>query len=191
MTEHAYENPGAITYHQDGLLDLFMGFTLLTFGIGILTENVWLSGIMPAALLPIWISGRKSILKGRVHEEDLRSNHEGLRMTAMAGLFVLTALAGVGALAVTLLIPDWMHTWPAENSDLILGLGGALLLGIIGLILSARRLYAYTLLAVIIFVISYIFDGPLWLSTVTLSLSMILTGLIVLMRFLSKHPRIS
>ena len=106
----------------------------------------------------------------------------------MTGLFVLTALAGGATLVATQLIPDWMHAW---TIDIFLGLGGAVLLGTIGFILSARRLYAYAFLTVIILSIGYLFNGPLWLSLMILSGVMILTGLAVLVRFLSEHPRIN
>jgi hypothetical protein len=185
MNERTMENQWTITYHQDGLLDMFIGITLLGFGIGILTRNTWLSSILPAALVPVWISARSSLLRSRVQIDEVRSSAGSLRLVALAGLFTLTFIAGVGAMTAVLLIPEWMHAW---TKDLLLGLGGALLLDLVGLILSARRLYVYALLSVVIFAISYIFNGPLWLSMVVLSGIIILIGMMVLLRFLSEHP---
>lgn len=191
MTDHTYENQGMITYHKDGLLDIYIGFSLLTFGFGILTGNTWLGGVIPAVLVPTWISSRKSILDGRVHEEELRSDRAGLRMTAIMGLFALTVLAGLAAFAATLLAPDWTRTWIAGNFDLLSGLAGATMLGIMGMILNTRRLYAYALLSVIIFTLNDMLGGPLWVSTLALGTIMIFTGLLILLRFLSTHPRYS
>jgi len=189
MTEYSPGTLVSISYHEDGFLDLFIGLTILIFGIGILTGNAWLAGVMPAVLISTWMSGRQSLLKGRVRSKDLRAKKDGLRMTALMGIFFMTMLAGVGAFFATLLIPDWRHGWIAENFDLLLGMGGGLLIGAIGYITGNRRLYVYMVLAVVIFLISYLLSGPLWLSLVVLGGIMLLAGTSVLIRFLSEHPR--
>jgi hypothetical protein len=184
-------NAALLSYHQDGLLDLCMGFSLLTFGFAILTGNTWLGAILPAALIPTWLPIRNSFLHSRVGVEDLRSAGEGWRLMAMMGFFMLTMLGGVAAFAAIVLFSGWMRTWVSEYLMLLLGLGGAGMLVAIGFIMGAKRLYAYAALTMIIFAASYLLAAPLWLSLVALAVSMILIGSVVLVRFLSEHPRIS
>lgn len=191
MANRRAANAALFTYHQDGLLDLCMGFSLLTFGFALLTGNTWLGAILPAALIPTWLPIRNSFLQSRLSVEDLRSAGANWRIMALTGFFVLTMMAGVAAFAATVLFSDWMRSWVAEYFMLLLGLGSAGSLIAIGFIVNARRLYAYAALTMIIFAASYLLVAPLWLSLVVLGVSMILIGSILLVRFLSEHPRIN
>jgi hypothetical protein len=57
-----------MSYHQDGLIDIFVGIYVLLFGLGILLSAVtdfstWfiIPAIFPAVMVPIWISAKKRI----------------------------------------------------------------------------------------------------------------------------------
>ena len=54
-----------MSYHQDGLLDIFVGVDILLVGIGILlltmtNFSMWfiVPAIFPAIMVPIWISAK-------------------------------------------------------------------------------------------------------------------------------------
>jgi hypothetical protein len=62
------EKKAYMSYHQDGLLDIFVGVYILGFGLGVLADVIWRLGfgsIMPAILvaiiLPIWIAAKRKI----------------------------------------------------------------------------------------------------------------------------------
>ena len=49
MTSNKIDNRLS-AYHQDGLLDLFIGFAILFAGLFLWTEMVWMAGIF----IPAW-----------------------------------------------------------------------------------------------------------------------------------------
>jgi hypothetical protein len=67
------EKRAYMSYHQDGLLDIFAGLYILGFGLGIIMDVLWEFGfgvIMPAILiatvLPIWIEAKRKITMPRI-----------------------------------------------------------------------------------------------------------------------------
>jgi hypothetical protein len=62
-----------MSYHQDGLIDIFVGIYVLLFGSGILLLTVtdfstWfvVPAIFPAIMIPVWISAKKRITMPRI-----------------------------------------------------------------------------------------------------------------------------
>jgi hypothetical protein len=62
------EKRTCMSYHQDGLIDIFIGIYVLLFGLGILLRTLgdfgtWfvIPAIFPAIMVPIWVSAKKRI----------------------------------------------------------------------------------------------------------------------------------
>ena len=83
------------SYHQDGLLDIFIGIYILLFGIGILLSttgdfNSWflLPGIFPALMVPIWMSAKKRITITRIGYVKIGNKGSNKIMAIFIGLTV-------------------------------------------------------------------------------------------------------
>ena len=92
-----------MSYHQDGLIDIFLGIYVLLFALGILLKNLTDSsmwtvapGIFPAIMLPIWISVKKRITMPRIGYVKFGTRRGGKLLAVIIGLMV----AGLGAFMV-------------------------------------------------------------------------------------------
>ena len=55
------ERKAYLSYHEDGILDLFIGFNILLFGLWILADMVYLAGAFVAISTPIYTQMKKQI----------------------------------------------------------------------------------------------------------------------------------
>ena len=84
-------------FYKDGLLDLFIGIGLALAGAWMFTERVWMMGVYPAIMLPVWQETRKKTLaRLGVQETRARMVYESRTRAVLLGM----AIAGM----VTLLL---------------------------------------------------------------------------------------
>ena len=88
-----------ISYHQDGLIDIFIGIYILLFATAILANNVldlstWfvIPAIFPALMVPIWIGLKKRITVPRIGFVKFKKAGATNKLTV---IFVGTLVAGV------------------------------------------------------------------------------------------------
>ncbi len=60
------EKKAFTSYHQDGLLDIFLGIGIIVFGLGMATDQFYFGSIMPAILFPLWAAAKKAITIPRI-----------------------------------------------------------------------------------------------------------------------------
>ncbi|MFX0069095.1 MAG: hypothetical protein ACFFA1_08200 [Promethearchaeota archaeon] len=191
------------SYHQDGLIDIWSGLFVVFFGIGIITEMVWLGGVWAAIFVAGYASLKKSITMPRLGYVEFASGSKSqrwVRLLLLSGVLVL-----VGAFVATTFTwlfngsPSPIFGFIRQNFELILGLGGSAVIGLVGYILGVRRFYIYAILGVLIFTVGHLVLVSLGLfpgSSSTLFGSSILVlgalilapGLVVLLRFLRRYP---
>ena len=182
---------------RDGLVDIFTSGVLLAFGIGMLTENVWLAGILPALLYPLWLSAKERITAPRLRYLDEMSGNVGTVDTAR----IRSALVGMMALLVGSLLlgivffalfssGDYMpqvQAWFRSNFPLAFGTFISLLLAGIALIFRTARFLVYAAIALIAFVLGQLLNLPLEYAMLTIAGLMFIAGWVVLLRFLSAY----
>ena len=85
---------------DDGLLDLFIGISLLFLGLMWLTEYGAFGGLMPALLLPFWPIARKSFVEprsGYVRLAEARRNRVRRGIAGSLAFGTLALLLGIAA----------------------------------------------------------------------------------------------
>ena len=190
------ERKAYMSYHQDGLLDIFAGIYILGFGLGVILDVLWEFGfgvIMPAILivtvLPIWIAAKRKITVPRIGYVNFGTRGAN-KITAV---FIGTMVAGLGAFFVFTLATfqgesrQWLELI-VQNGMLIVGFGTLVVCTLFGYTMGLRRLYAYGLLAVIVLAIGH-FTGIHFAYIITaLGITVIVTGIAVLINFVKKYP---
>lgn len=172
------------SYFQDGLWDIFMGLLMLTMGIRGLTDNVWFTLGVGAAVL-VSLVGKKFITVpriGRVKFGPARKAKQR-KLMAVVGIAVLATLI---LLLTTLLGLDTPQAVVAP----ILVICIALVFGLMAYYMDFGRLYAYGLLFAISMALWETFEEPI--GPIAFSVSggiALLIGLVVLIRFLRKYPK--
>lgn len=189
------ERRAYLSYYGDGLLDIFVGLVIMSIPFHIVTDTVWMSGIMIGILLPMWAVGKRFITIPRMGLVKFGSARTGslVRMYAavVVGLFI-TFMAGIGVfLAAKDTIPPWLDVtlgWLAENSLLALGFVSLAILSFGAAMSGINRLYGYGLLGLITLAAGHFLGGSGALFTALWGALVILCGLFLLARFIRQYP---
>jgi hypothetical protein len=179
---------------RDGLGDIFAGFSILVFGLGIWADMPWMLAIFPAAFLPLWQSMRKRLIEPRLPRYSVQSSHLAAARTKQAvlvGVFFMTMVAGL--LAFWLFgaesLPLDLRTFIREYFLVGLGLFGAFVWMLVGLIFQAWRFFLYAGLTLVSIIIGHLFQISLWTIMASLGAMILLIGIVVFIRFLMTHPK--
>ncbi len=191
------ERRAYMSYHQDGLLDIFAGLYVLGFGLGIFVDIVWDFGmgviIMPGGLiavaLPVWIAAKRKITMPRIGFVNF-----GMRgATKLTALFIGTMVAGLGVFFAFTLASfqggsrQWLDLI-FQNGMIIVGFGSLAVCIIFGYSMGTKRLYAYGLTAVIALVTGHFMGIFFAYILMALGTMVTVTGIALLISFMKKYP---
>jgi len=190
------ERRAYMSYHQDGLLDIFTGVYVLGFGLGIFMDTVWEYGfgaIMPAILiaivLPVWIAAKRRITMPRIGFVKFRTAYT----TKLMAIFIGLAVAGLGVFFAFTLATfqggsrQWLDLI-FQNGMLIVGFGSLAVCILFGYSMGLKRLYAYGLLALISLVIGHFVGVFFAYILMALGTAVVATGVALLISFVRKYP---
>lgn len=181
-----------MSYHQDGLLDVFAGVYVLGFGFGIFLDAVldysfglFVPAMMVALLLPIWISAKRKITLprigfvkfGRQSQTKLMAIYIGLMSSGLAAFFAFALLRG----------GVWVD-FLFENGLLLVGVGGLIVCSLFGYAMGLKRFYAYGLMAFGVLVAGHFLQLFFAYLLIALGALVIAAGLAMLVAFIKKYP---
>jgi len=186
-----------MSYHQDGLIDIFIGVYVLLFALGILLNTVtdfstWfvIPAIFPAIMGPVWISAKKRITMPRIGYVKFGSRGANKLMAIFIGLMV----AGLGAFMV-FTFASRSQTWALTlrnliipNSMIIIGISAAAISSLFAYTMGLKRLYAYGLLTLALVLPGHFITIPFEYSLLTIGLVILVNGFVLLIQFIRKHP---
>ena len=186
-----------MSYHQDGLIDIFVGVYILLFGSGILLKSVtdfttWfvIPAIFPAIMVPIWISVKKQITMPRIGYVKFRSGGANKLTVIFIGLLV----SGLGVF-MAFTFASTTQAWASALRDLIvsysmiiIGIGAATISSLFAYTMGLKRLYAYGLLSLVLFFTGHFITIPFEYLLLTIGLAIIINGFVLLIQFIRKYP---
>jgi hypothetical protein len=187
-----------MSYHQDGLLDIFVGIYVLLFGIGISLMtmsdfSMWfiIPAIFPAIMIPIWIWAKKRITMPRIGYVNF-----GVRgVNKMMAIFIGLMVAGLGVFMVFGLATSMGEGWALtlrdffiSNSMLIIGIGGVAVSSLFAYTMGLKRLYGYGLLIFVLFFTGHLVTIPFEYFLLTIGFVIIISGFVLLLQFIRKYP---
>ncbi len=185
-----------MSYHQDGLIDIFVGVFIISFGLGILLMTVtefsmWflVPAIFPAIMVPIWVSAKKQITMPRIGYVKFRSRGANRLMAVLLGLMV----AGLGTFMVFSFSSSqaWALTLRnliISNGMIIIGIGAVIVSVLFAYTMGLNRLYAYGLLALVLSLAGHFVIIPFEYSLLIIGLAIIINGFVLLIGFIRKYP---
>lgn len=181
-----------MSYHQDGLLDIFVGVYILGFGLGAYLDIVYelgfailLPAIMAAVIIPFWYSAKRMITMPRIGFVNFGKSQANRLMVVFIGLAVLgLAFSVMFSLAAT---QAWVHVI-MRYGMIILGLAGSATCCLIGYSMGLRRLYGYGLLTLVLFVGGHFVGISAWYSMIALGTVITVAGSYLLICFVRKYP---
>jgi hypothetical protein len=185
------ERKAYLSYHQDGILDMFIGFSILLFGMWMLADMAYLAGAFVAIFTPIYAQVKKQITVPRLGYVKFASSRTAkskrtVLLLVIAG--VLAFIPGVLLFITTesgVLAPIQLLI---EYGMIVIGVAGMVLLAAVAYISEIRRLYAYSALFFAIFTGGYFLSIPFVYYIMMLGAVIMLAGLYLLIRFLRMYP---
>ena len=171
-------------YTQDGLWDLFVGVCATGWGLLLGLDLIALVGVICGSAGVLVVVLRQQITHPRVGYVKFRpaGRYRSVIAALVAGLaagilVVTTARTGLGEL-----IRPLFAVWT--------GLAVGTLLAAAGWAFNARRFYAYGALIALAGAVHQWMGVPLWLAVATAGAVIIVSGLVVLSRFLKHNPKV-
>ena len=185
-----------ISYHQDGLIDIFIGTYILLFATAILANNTldlstWfvIPAIFPALIVPIWMGLKKRITVPRIGYVKFKTTGAN-KLTIV---FIGTLVAGLFAFFIFAFgsTQSWaleLRNIITQNGMLFIGLGAFIISSLFGYTMGLNRLYGYGLLALTLFTILQAITFPFEYILFAIGLIIIICGIVLLTRFVQKFP---
>lgn len=190
------EKKAYMSYHQDGLLDIFVGLYILVFGLGIFTMTIWdytfgiiLPGILIVTVLPLWMGVKRKITMPRIGFVNF-----GLRgANKVTAIFTGFMVLGLGAMFVFTFAMVQSESRQLldllfQNGMLIVGFGSLAVSLLFGYSMGLKRFYAYGLLSVISLVIGHFAGFSFAYILIGLGTVIMVTGIALLIGFIQKYP---
>ena len=180
------------------MLDIFVGVYILLFGTGILlltmTDfSMWfiIPAIFPAIMIPLWISAKKRITMPRIGYVKF-----GVRgVNKMMAIFLGLTVVCLGAFMVFGFGASMGEGWALtlrdffiSNSMIIIGIGAVTISSLFAYTMGLNRLYGYGLLIFVLFSTGYFIVIPFEYLLLTTGFVIVISGFILLMRFIQKYP---
>lgn len=188
------ERKAYVSYHEDGLLDLFLGLGIIGFVETVFFDMTSTAGIIPALAILFYTLAKKRITIPRIgHVRFSRGGNP--RLMLLQGLLVVTLLLGLlfGFLAwkaeVSGETPFWIKIVLEKYPHLIVGLAGALLFCLMAYATGMRRYYLYAALMVALFTGGWMVNIQAKRIALLCGVIIMGVGIALLIRFLKKHPR--
>ena len=190
------EKKAYISYHQDGLIDIVIGFYALAFGLGIILDTVYdvgFAAIMPAILiaiiLPIWIQAKRKITMPRIGYVKFGARGSNKLFAIFVGLMV----AGLGVFFLFTVAttqngtPFWLDIL-FQYGMIWIGLVSAVLASLFAYSMGLKRLHGYGLLILALFVSGYFLSIPFQYLLLAVGSTIIASGVALLASFVRRYP---
>jgi hypothetical protein len=192
------EKKAYMSYHQDGLLDMFVGLYALAFGLGMIADKMLEFGfgaIMPAILiaivLPIWIEAKRKITMPRIGFVKFGTRGSNKLFALLLGL----AVAGLGVfmlfgvfLATGQIGRPWWIEILFQYGMIWIGLGAAVIGSLFAYTMGLKRLHVYGLLSFALFASGYLLSIPFEYLLLVIGSIIIASGAILLAQFIRRYP---
>lgn len=177
------------SYHQDGLIDIFAGFFILSFGVWIILDLAWMGWMFLLVGTSIYAAAKRVFTIPRIGLVKFRKQRTQLVTGILVGLLLLSSVLGIVAFMQTEggSTPIWL-LFAIEYYMPVIGVIIAASFYIGGYTFRTTRMYAYALLSIVMFVPGHFLNFPLHYYLTLLATLILLVGLVMLIRFVRRYP---
>lgn len=175
------------TYFSDGIWDIVLGLTYLSFGLGVLiNQNFWY--LFPI-IINLPLAMKRSISDPRVGTLKFKKSQR-IWLSSIYFLLIGLVLGFVVFLGIFNPTGDVVVRWLTVNIFLVIGFILAIIFILVGWLVKFQRMYIYAMLNLIGFgLVGRITTAGTVLTI--LGLVFTLSGIIVMRNFVNQHPKIN
>jgi len=184
------ERKAYTSYHQDGVIDITIAFVTLLFSVITLGDISLLGGISGILAISLYAGFKKLVTIPRIGYVKFPQQRTQ-RITALAVVLgTLSAVMGLVAFVQTASqgTPEWL-LFLIDNYILSIGTAVAALFLLAGYAFKTKRIYAYALLTLVMFVAGHFIHFPLYYYLTALGSLILACGLVMMTRFVRKYPK--
>ncbi len=182
-----------LSYHQDGLIDIIIGASILGFGLQIATDNsaflflTWMGFILYTPL-----KNRLTVPRlGYVRFDEERKTTMRLVLMVAVGILVLAMFIGLYVFILSDSMPQTLSDWLRKYHMLVLGTFIAIPLIAAAFWMGVKRLIVYAGLTIVVILAGIQLEIPAPVYIIALGCTILLSGLWILFRFLRQYPIVS
>jgi hypothetical protein len=183
------ERSAYTSYHQDGLIDIMVGISLLWFIVAMASEMIWLGGIIVPILLPVYIGAKQKLTIPRIGYVKFGTQRK-IRLFLVLGIlmaFVFLAFL-MGLMFLDPVAREAFSLFLGTYYNLIIaGVAGGLTL-LIAISTNILRFYVYAILFLSVFLLAQIISLDLLVTSSFIASSFMVLGIYTLIRFLHDNP---
>jgi len=182
------ERKAYTSYHQDGLIEVFAGFLILSFGFWLILDMVWMGWILWFVAVSAYAAAKRVFTVPRIGFVKFAPHRVKALQAIAVIVFSLSALLGLVAFMQVEGggTPLWL-LFAIENYMLVIGVSVAASFCAVGYTFRIKRMYPYALLTLIMFVTGHFLYFPLYYYMTLLGTLILLTGLTLLIRFVRRY----
>jgi hypothetical protein len=178
-----------MSYHQDGLIDISIAIIVLAFGIMMFMDMGWMGGVFAIVGISVYVAAKKTLIVPRIGFVKFAAYRVKAMQAIAIGVLSLFMLLGVVAFMQfeSVGTPSWL-LFVIENHMLAIGVSVATSFCAAGYTFRIRRMYAYALLTLTMFVTGHFLYYPFHYYLILLGTLILLFGLSMLIRFIRRYP---
>jgi hypothetical protein len=185
------EKNAFISYHEDGIIDIFAGIWILIFGLlSIFTERVWVAGMFLVYGVPIWGILKNKITVPRMGYVKFKNGQiSQIKKTVFIILLVVYACAFVlYILEDYYTIPSWICMLIQGYPILVFGFAVTLSFIMGAWIVQIHRFYAYAVLSAFLSVGCHAVNSPFGYVPILLGILIMGGGMVRIKQFIHTYP---
>jgi hypothetical protein len=185
------ERKAYLSYHQDGILDFFIGFNILLFGLWILADMVYLAGAFVAISTPIYAQMKKQITIPRLGyvkfaPSRTAKSQKTILLLVIAGF--LAFIPGVFLFVTTDMGIQAPIQFLIDYGMIVIGVAGMVLITAVAYLTELRRLNAYAVLFLVLFMSGHFLSYPFAYYLIALGTAILVSGAYMLINFQRRYP---
>jgi hypothetical protein len=195
-----------LSYHQDGLLDLLIGWIMVTLGVSIATAWAWAWGVVCWMMIALYVplKNRITIPRFGYVEFTPKPRREVLKKVVYPlafCIFMVILLLGAGVPGGALppaevwtpsdvwpFLRDSFRPWLQEYQSLLSGFGALIVLGMVGLATEIRRLFVYALMSLVLMTGAWLLGLRMFIPLFVVGGSIMAVGGVMLAQFVRRYP---
>ncbi len=180
-----------LSYHQDGLIDIFVGILLIFLGVTIwFLPTFWfflISGLF--AFMSAYYAAKRSITVPRMGYVEFSSARRQRIQYVFLVLVILLVFGNILGIIAMLYPPLGVLIFESTFTILIVGAVGGIIFAIIGLASNIRRFYVYGVIFLGSALFTFYFPLILVLPLLAVGVVMTMFGFALLYSFIRKYPK--
>jgi hypothetical protein len=184
------ERKAYTAYHQDGVVDVTIGFAVLVFSAIMLADMPWMGGILGILAISFYAGLKKLVTVPRIGYVKFPQQRTQKMMALTVVLGFLAFAAGMVAFMQTTSqgTPNWVMLL-IDNYMITIGVSAAGLFLLGGYAFKTKRIYGYGLLTLAMFTVGHFLSFPLYYYLAALGTIILAIGIVLMTYFIQKYPK--